>query len=210
MKSFRRSKCNREGALHPQMKRAELPAGSSRLLLTTQQDVPGAVVVCVAKQVGLAAEEFFAIPIAWPHHGLSPGSSPRPSWTSSRMPCARSATWSSPIGARQSCVGLVRRRVLSETPEPDDADQPADEDLWRRPDPPSIDGQCDRCGWRGKVYTGRYGGYRCAVGCSGAGCRAGSRVSVVDAWPSLCLVARTWVSSSSSSGTEKPVQGCSS
>lgn len=31
------------------------------------------------------------------------------------------------------------------------------------PDPPSIDGRCDRCGWHGRVYAGRYGGYRCAV-----------------------------------------------
>jgi hypothetical protein len=28
---------------------------------------------------------------------------------------------------------------VSETPEADDAAQPADEDLWRQPDPPSID-----------------------------------------------------------------------
>ena len=31
------------------------------------------------------------------------------------------------------------------------------------PDPPSVDGRCDRCGWHGRVYPGRYGGYRCAV-----------------------------------------------
>ncbi len=26
-----------------------------------------------------------------------------------------------------------------------------------------FDSQCDRCGWRGKVCPGGYGGYRCAV-----------------------------------------------
>ncbi len=31
------------------------------------------------------------------------------------------------------------------------------------PDPPSIEGSCGRCGFRGVVYPGRYGGYRCAV-----------------------------------------------
>jgi hypothetical protein len=31
------------------------------------------------------------------------------------------------------------------------------------PDPPSIDGACGRCGYRGAVYPGRYGGTRCAV-----------------------------------------------
>ena len=31
------------------------------------------------------------------------------------------------------------------------------------PDPPSSQGTCDRCGYRGAVYPGRYGGQRCAV-----------------------------------------------
>ena len=31
------------------------------------------------------------------------------------------------------------------------------------PDPPSCQGTCDRCGYRGAVYPGRYGGQRCAV-----------------------------------------------
>ena len=31
------------------------------------------------------------------------------------------------------------------------------------PDPPSSQGTCDRCGYRGAVYAGRYGGQRCAV-----------------------------------------------
>jgi hypothetical protein len=31
------------------------------------------------------------------------------------------------------------------------------------PDPPSTDGTCGRCGYRGAVYPGRYGGTRCAV-----------------------------------------------
>jgi hypothetical protein len=55
--------------------------------------------------------------------------------------------------ASRTCAAaglLVCGPLVSETPEPDDADQPADEDLWRRPDSPSIDGQCYRCAWRGK------------------------------------------------------------
>ena len=31
------------------------------------------------------------------------------------------------------------------------------------PDPPSRKGTCDRCGYCGAVYPGRYGGQRCAV-----------------------------------------------
>jgi hypothetical protein len=31
------------------------------------------------------------------------------------------------------------------------------------PDPPCVDGTCGRCGYRGPVYHGRYGGMRCAV-----------------------------------------------
>ena len=31
------------------------------------------------------------------------------------------------------------------------------------PDPPAVDGTCGRCGFRGAVYAGRYGGRRCAV-----------------------------------------------
>ena len=31
------------------------------------------------------------------------------------------------------------------------------------PDLPSVDGTCGRCGFRGAVYAGRYGGRRCAV-----------------------------------------------
>ncbi len=31
------------------------------------------------------------------------------------------------------------------------------------PDPPSSQGTCDRCGYRGAVYAGRFGGQRCAV-----------------------------------------------
>jgi hypothetical protein len=31
------------------------------------------------------------------------------------------------------------------------------------PDPPPVDGTCGRCGFRGAVYPGRYGGKRCAV-----------------------------------------------
>jgi hypothetical protein len=31
------------------------------------------------------------------------------------------------------------------------------------PDPPAAHGACGRCGYRGVVYPGRYGGKRCAV-----------------------------------------------
>jgi hypothetical protein len=31
------------------------------------------------------------------------------------------------------------------------------------PDPPSSQGSCSRCGYRGTVYPGRYGGFRCPV-----------------------------------------------
>jgi hypothetical protein len=34
------------------------------------------------------------------------------------------------------------------------------------PDPPATDGTWGRCGFHGAVYSGRYGGRRCAV-CSG-------------------------------------------
>jgi hypothetical protein len=34
---------------------------------------------------------------------------------------------------------------------------------FEMPDPPSVQGVCSRCGYHGKVYPGRYGGYRCAV-----------------------------------------------
>ena len=30
-------------------------------------------------------------------------------------------------------------------------------------DPPATERSCARCGWRGVVYRGRYGGHRCAV-----------------------------------------------
>jgi hypothetical protein len=30
-------------------------------------------------------------------------------------------------------------------------------------DPPAVEGLCGRCGVRGAVYPGRYGGKRCAV-----------------------------------------------
>lgn len=41
--------------------------------------------------------------------------------------------------------------------------EPDDNTPYQPPDPPSIDGTCNRCGYRGKVYPGRYGGWRCAV-----------------------------------------------
>lgn len=36
-------------------------------------------------------------------------------------------------------------------------------ETYRPPDPPSVEGSCNRCGYRGVVYPGRYGGQRCAV-----------------------------------------------
>jgi len=44
----------------------------------------------------------------------------------------------------------------------DDA-APAHEPPVQPPDPPSIEGSYNRCGWHGQVYPGRYGGWRCAV-----------------------------------------------
>ena len=35
--------------------------------------------------------------------------------------------------------------------------------MWQPPDPPMVDGRCDRCGFRRQVYRGRHGGHRCAV-----------------------------------------------
>jgi hypothetical protein len=48
-------------------------------------------------------------------------------------------------------------------PEPDAGDGRPQHEQSPHPNPPSVDGRCDRCGWRGKVYPGRYGGFRCAV-----------------------------------------------
>jgi len=45
-------------------------------------------------------------------------------------------------------------------------DDQADDTPYQPPDPPSSEGSCNRCGYRGQVYPGRYGGYRCA-GCFG-------------------------------------------
>jgi hypothetical protein len=42
---------------------------------------------------------------------------------------------------------------------PDDEPGPPEQP----PDPPTVQGRCDRCGHRGTVYPGRYGRYRCAV-----------------------------------------------
>ncbi len=54
------------------------------------------------------------------------------------------------LGAEEVCGCTVG--VMS------DHDQP-----YRPPDPPSIEGVCFRCGFRGTVYPGRHGGHRCAV-----------------------------------------------
>ena len=71
---------------------------------------------------------------------------------------------------------------MSDTPEPDAADSCAHDEQLRHPNPPSMDGRCDRCGWRGKVYPGRYGGYRCAVcfGLQWGGCPARKSKCVAD------------------------------
>jgi hypothetical protein len=34
---------------------------------------------------------------------------------------------------------------------------------FEMPDPPSVQGVCNRCDYHGTVYPGRYGGQRCAV-----------------------------------------------
>jgi hypothetical protein len=52
---------------------------------------------------------------------------------------------------------------VNDAPEPAKDKQPEPEEHSRQPNPPYVDGRCNRCGWRGKVYPGRYGGYRCAV-----------------------------------------------
>ena len=46
----------------------------------------------------------------------------------------------------------ARRHDMGETSEPEPGDSPEDEVFWQRPDPPSMDDLCGRCGWRGKVY----------------------------------------------------------
>jgi hypothetical protein len=73
------------------------------------------------------------------------------------------ATLSWPSALRVCCDSLVRARGVNDRPEPTEDDQPEDEEQWRRLSPPAVDGRCDRCGWRGKVYPGRYGGHRCAI-----------------------------------------------
>jgi hypothetical protein len=90
-------------------------------------------------------------------------SSRLPSSTSSSMRCVRLAMSSWRSASKPCCTSSARARVVSGTPEPSASDKHQDEKQSRRPDPPSVDGRCGRCGWRGKVYPGRYGGYRCAV-----------------------------------------------
>jgi hypothetical protein len=51
-------------------------------------------------------------------------------------------------------------RVLRPGEEPGRA---AQAQPFEPPDPPSSDGTCNRCGYRGRVYPGRYGDCRCAV-----------------------------------------------
>jgi hypothetical protein len=45
----------------------------------------------------------------------------------------------------------------------DEQDLLAKAQPFEPPDPPSSQGTCNRCGYRGTVYPGRYGGHRCAV-----------------------------------------------
>ena len=52
---------------------------------------------------------------------------------------------------------------MSDTPESDAADECCEYEGSPIPNPPVVEGRCDRCGWRGKVYPGRYGGFRCAI-----------------------------------------------
>jgi hypothetical protein len=52
---------------------------------------------------------------------------------------------------------------VADTPEPGGVDKPQDVQQSRHSSPPPVEGRCGRCGWRGKVYPGRYGGFRCAV-----------------------------------------------
>jgi hypothetical protein len=53
---------------------------------------------------------------------------------------------------------------VSHTVPPDDeAELLAAAQPFEPPDPPSVQGMCNRCGYRGTVYAGRYGGQRCAV-----------------------------------------------
>lgn len=66
-------------------------------------------------------------------------------------------------GSKPCCTTSARGWIVSDTPEPEDADSRSQDDQSPVADPPSVEGRCDRCGWRGKVYPGRYGGFRCAV-----------------------------------------------
>jgi hypothetical protein len=76
------------------------------------------------------------------------------------MRCARLATLSWPSASTLSYATQAMARAVSDTPESDASDQ---ELKQTRRDPPPIDGRCNRCGWQGKVYRGRYGGHRCSV-----------------------------------------------
>jgi hypothetical protein len=58
---------------------------------------------------------------------------------------------------------VVGSNVAGRVPGQDETDPLERAEPYEPPEPPSIDGACDRCGYRGKVYPGRYGGHRCAV-----------------------------------------------
>jgi hypothetical protein len=53
---------------------------------------------------------------------------------------------------------------VSHTVPPEDEDELlAAAKPFEMPDPPSVQGVCDRCGYQGMVYAGRYAGHRYAV-----------------------------------------------
>jgi hypothetical protein len=60
-------------------------------------------------------------------------------------------------------VNTVESNVSHRIPPDDEPVLLEDFTPYDPPDPPSIQGACNRCGYRGTVYPGRHGGYRCAV-----------------------------------------------
>ena len=53
-------------------------------------------------------------------------------------------------------------RAIANAPADDEPESLAQAQRFEMPDPPSV-GTCNRCGYHGAVYPGRYGGQRCAV-----------------------------------------------
>ena len=54
-------------------------------------------------------------------------------------------------------------RIIAPADEPDLIARAQPFPDYAHADPPSIEGHCSRCGWPGRVYRGRYGGWRCPV-----------------------------------------------